>query len=331
MNKASKIKIIFLIFFLVSTFSLSIAAEGMRESSSESDTTEAMSVKERMNKRLDTDAFRVIELKDTERPFTGDYWDNHEDGTYVCRRCGEPLYKSSDKFDSNCGWPSFDDEIEGAVRRQIDADGHRAEILCNTCDAHLGHVFLGEKLTDKDTRHCVNSLSMRFVPTSGETGRAVFAGGCFWGVEYFFNKVDGVKDVTSGYTGGSTKYPTYKEVCNDDTGHLEVVEVLYDPEIVSYRELAKLFFEIHDPSQSNGQGPDIGDQYLSVVFYENADQRKTTEELIAILNEKGMNVATSILPAAAFWPAEDYHQDYYAKNGKSPYCHSYTSRFQEDN
>jgi len=284
-------------------------------------------VKERMNARLSTDAFRVIEQKGTEEPFTGEYWDNHEEGNYVCRRCGGPLYNSVTKFDSGCGWPSFDDEIDGAVTRKTDADGSRIEILCSSCDAHLGHVFTGEGFTKNNTRHCVNSLSMRFIPASGETGRAVFAGGCFWGVEHFFRRVDGVLATTVGYTGGGKNYPSYKDVCYTDTGHVEAIEILYDPEAVSYRELAKLFFEIHDPTQESGQGPDIGEQYISAVFYENTEQKNITEELISILEKKAYDVATVLLPAAAFWPAEDYHQDYYVKTGKAPYCHAYTKRF----
>jgi len=280
-----------------------------------------------LNSRLTEEEYRVLEQKGTERAFTGEYWDNHEAGTYVCRRCNAPLYLSTDKFDSRCGWPSFDDEMEGAVIRRTDADGFRTEILCSSCGAHLGHVFLGEGFTEKNTRHCVNSLSMRFVPEQGETGRAVFAGGCFWGVEHFFMKQEGVLETTVGYTGGHKAYPSYKEVCYTDTGHVEAIEVIYDPRKVTYRELAMLFFEIHDPTQRNGQGPDLGEQYLSRVFYENVSQKKTAEELIQLLRGKGYDVATKLEEIASFWPAEEYHQEYYANNGKTPYCHGYTKRF----
>ncbi|MBN1433449.1 bifunctional methionine sulfoxide reductase B/A protein, partial [Candidatus Fermentibacterales bacterium] len=222
---------------------------------------------------------RVIVDRMTEAPFIGEYVDFWEDGTYHCRRCGALLYDSHTKFDSGCGWPAFDAEVEGAVERRPDPDGHRTEIVCANCGAHLGHVFEGEGFTPTDTRHCVNSISLLF-EARAEIETAIFAGGCFWGIEEALESVEGVVDATSGYTGGTTESPTYQEVCTGTTGHAEAVEVVFDPRVVSYEELARLFFEIHDPTTPDRQGPDIGSQYRSAIFYTSKQQRETAERLI---------------------------------------------------
>ncbi len=281
----------------------------------------------------------VIVHKGTEAPFTGKYLNNKEAGIYVCKRCGAPLYRSSDKFDGHCGWPSFDDEIPGAVKRVPDPDGERTEIICANCGAHLGHVFTGEGLTEKNIRHCVNSISLVFIPAakadandpndpnSKSSTKAYFAGGCFWGVDYWLKSAPGVISVTAGYMGGTTKNPTYKQVCTGTTGHAETVEVVFDPNKTNYEDLAKLFFEIHDPTQRNRQGPDVGYQYRSAIFYADQQQKQIAENLIEQLKKKGLKVVTSVEPAKEFWPAEDYHQDYYSKTGGVPYCHFRTKRF----
>ena len=157
--------------------------------------------------------------------------------------------------------------------------------------------------------------------------KAYFAGGCFWGVEYHLEKLDGVKDVVSGFMGGHKKNPSYQDVSYTDTGHVETVEVVYDPTKISYETIAKNFFEIHDFTQRNGQGPDIGSQYLSVIFYSDETERRTAQKLIGILSQKGYSVATKIQKASTFYAAEGYHQDYYKRHGKVPYCHSYSKIF----
>ncbi|WP_294141253.1 bifunctional methionine sulfoxide reductase B/A protein [uncultured Sanguibacteroides sp.] len=271
---------------------------------------------------------RVIIHKGTELPFTGKYYDFKGKGTYVCKQCGASLYRSEDKFDSRCGWPSFDAEIKGAVKRVTDADGRRTEILCANCGAHLGHVFVGEGFTSKNTRHCVNSVSMEFIPDQElKTDTAIFAGGCFWGVEYFMQRAPGVLTVESGYIGGDTDHPTYEEVCRKNTGHVEAVRVVFDPSQTTYEALAKLFFEIHDPTQLDRQGPDKGEQYRSEIFYMNPQQKEVAGKLIEQLKTKGYPVVTLVSPATTFWPAEDYHQNYYNRKGSLPYCHGYTKRF----
>jgi len=272
----------------------------------------------------------ILIFKGTEKPFTGKYENFFEKGIYVCKRCNAPLYNSQDKFHSGCGWPSFDDEIKGAVKRLPDADGHRIEIVCNNCGGHLGHVFEGENFTEKNTRHCVNSISLKFVPESEVSkfiDTAVFASGCFWGTEYYLQKEKGVIVTTVGYTGGNISNPDYKQVCTGTTGHYEAVEVVFNPSVISYEQLTKIFFETHDPTQKDGQGPDIGPQYRSAIFYRNEQQKQIALELINILERKGLKIATTVLPTSTFWPAENYHQDYYLNNGKRPYCHSYTKRF----
>ena len=160
-----------------------------------------------------------------------------------------------------------------------------------------------------------------------EKDTAWFAGGCFWGMEYLFRKVPGVLNTRVGYMGGHKEHPSYEEVCSGTTGHLETLEVVFDPAMISYEELAMIFFEIHDPTQADGQGPDIGEQYLSAVFCRNETQKKIVEKLISILRSKGLEVVTQIRDAAPFWPAEEYHQDYYSKTGGSPYCHIRVKRF----
>jgi len=280
--------------------------------------------------RLNPQEESVIIRKGTERPFSGDYNHHFEKGAYICRQCDSPLYLSENKFDSGCGWPSFDDEVPGAVERIPDTDGMRTEILCASCGGHLGHVFTGEGITPRNIRHCVNSISLKFVPDEdNRTQRAVFAGGCFWGVEYYMGREPGVLRTTVGYTGGQVDNPGYEAVGSGGTGHLEAVKILFDPSVVSYERLAVLFFEIHDPTQVDGQGPDTGEQYLSAVFYTDEEQRRTAERLVGILEKKGMKIATTVMEAGKFWKAEDYHQDYYRKKGKEPYCHGYTRRFDE--
>lgn len=283
-----------------------------------------------VKKELTPEEKRVIINKGTERPFTGKYNDHFVKGIYTCKQCGAKLYTSDSKFRSHCGWPSFDDEIDGAVKKVPDADGLRTEIVCAACGGHLGHVFYGEGYTPKNTRHCVNSISMDFIAMDeSRFQHAIFAGGCFWGVEYLMQQIPGVASTTVGYTGGHVDNPTYEMVCMKITGHAEALDIVYDPNLVDYETLAKLFFEIHDFTQLNRQGPDIGDQYRSAIFYEDEDQKKTVEKLVKILTDKGYKVQTKLVKASKFWPAEDYHQDYYKKNGHTPYCHVRKKIFEE--
>ncbi len=270
----------------------------------------------------------VIRDKGTERPFTGAYTDMFDEGVYACKQCGTHLYTSNHKFHSGCGWPAFDDEIPGAVTRIPDADGSRIEIICSTCKGHLGHVFTGEGFTQKDVRHCVNSVSLEFIPTTEKLyDTAYFANGCFWGTQYWFNKTEGVIKTTVGYSGGNIENPTYEQVCSGNTGHAECIEVIYDTSKTDFKTLAKLFFNTHDPTQINRQGPDIGEQYRSEIFYTSAKQKQIADELFVELYKKGIDVATEITPFAKFYPAEEYHQQYYEKKQGIPYCHVFREKF----
>lgn len=272
----------------------------------------------------------VMEQKGTERPFTGEYYDFFEEGTYVCKRCGTALYRSKDKFRSGCGWPSFDDEIKGAVRRLLDADGRRTEIQCAKCGAHLGHVFIGEGFTPKDTRHCVNSVSLKFVPLKKKYSNMkeiYFAGGCFWGTEHYFKQLRGVVDTKVGYANGNTDNPTYREVCTDKTGFAETVCVVYDPDVITLEFLTEMYFRAIDPTSVDQQGPDIGSQYRTGIYYKDDDDKVEIGKVYDSMRQKlGSRMAVEFLPLKNFYYAEEYHQDYLDKN-PAGYCHLPSSLF----
>lgn len=157
--------------------------------------------------------------------------------------------------------------------------------------------------------------------------QAIFACGCFWSAQYQFERIKGVLRSTVGYIGGEKENPSYQEVKAHTTGHAEATQVEFDPEQVSYTDLCKVFFEIHDPAQTDGQGPDIGPQYRSEIFYLNETQKQEAEAVIDILRQKGYEVNTRLTPATTFWEAEDYHQHYYEKTGGEPYCHIRIKKF----
>ena len=239
------------------------------------------------------------------------------------------MFRANSQFTSTCGWPSFDDQLTDAVKQQPDADGRRTEIVCACCAAHLGHVFSGEHCTEKNLRHCVNSVAIEFVENEHviETEEAIIAAGCFWGVEHLFKQLNGVLLTEVGYIGGDIDAPCYEQVCRKTTGHYEALRVVYDPQRISYDAVIKYFFEIHDFSQADGQGPDRGPQYLSAIFYFDSAQKKMAETVVSQLKHQDHEVATVLLPVTTFWPAEDDHQDYYHKTGRMPYCHVWRKLF----
>ena len=258
----------------------------------------------------------ILRDKGTEEAFTGEYNDHFEPGLFICRACKNPLYESNTKFNSGCGWPSFDDELEGAIIRNEDLSGgrKRTEICCARCNGHLGHVFKGEQITKKDTRHCVNSLSIKFVPYN-HLETATFGAGCFWHIENVFRNKKGVYLVSSGYMGGDTLNPTYKEVCSGKTNHAEVVNISFNPAESSYIELLEVFFENHNPTTLNQQGLDFGTQYRSVIFYHSDLQKKNAQKTIKEIKANFLNpIVTQIKQKDKFYRAEEYHQNYLNKN-----------------
>lgn len=303
-----------------------------------------------LKKNLTPLQFAVTQNDSTEPPFKNEYWNNKKDGLYVDVVTGEPLFSSLDKFDSGCGWPSFTKALDGKLiienpdqklgnLSSVLAGMTRTEVRSALGDSHLGHVFEdGPPPTGQ--RYCINSASLRFIPAhdlekegygdfanlfkKSEREKATLAAGCFWGVEEIIREFPGVIETTVGYTGGTTANPIYKDICRGDTQHAEAIEVIFNPAILSYEDLLKLFFRLHDPTTLNRQADDMGTQYRSAIFCHSPEQVKIAEKVKAEINQSGKwpkPLVTEITEAQKFYPAEDCHQDYLKKNPDGYHCH----------
>ena len=280
---------------------------------------------------LTKEQYEVLRKCGTEAPFSGEYNDFWEEGVYVCAGCGTPLFLSDVKYEHNTGWPSFTtpiDESHIQYRDDYSLLSKRVEVRCAVCGGHLGHVF-DDGPEPTYLHYCINSAALAFqpgpaaksaepAPAADATETATLAAGCFWGVEHKLGQIPGVTSTVVGYTGGRTVNPTYEEVCTDKTGHAEAVQVTFDPKRLSYGDLVRRFFELHDPTQVDRQGPDRGRQYRSAIFFHDEGQRVEARKIMDELEASGKHkkrLATELVPASAFYKAEEYHQKYYQKHG----------------
>lgn len=277
---------------------------------------------EEWKKTLTSEQYYILRENGTERPFTHEFKEIKEKGVFVCVACENPLFSKDTKFNSGTGWPSFYKPY-ASKSVNVGADNSlgmsRDQVKCAKCDGHLGHVF-DDGPNPTGLRYCIDGIALKFVPAQ-KLEKVVFAQGCFWCVEEIFEAVKGVKEVVSGYSGGIEKNPTYQEVGSGSTSHAEAIEITYNPDEISFNELLKVYFNSGDITQVNGQGPDNGAQYRSILFYKNEEQKAAIEKYIKdlVATKKYSKIAVDVEPFKVFYEAEDYHQDYVKLNPNQGY------------
>lgn len=313
-----------------------------------------------LKKMLTPLQYAVTQQSATETPFQNEFWNNTNSGIYVDVVSGKPLFSSLDKFESGCGWPSFTrpvDEKDVTEKLDLTHGMTRTEVRSADANSHLGHVF-NDGPGPTHLRYCINSASLRFIPlekmaeqgygdqlepfikaglyrassttatpaqaATAKRETATLAGGCFWGMEEILRKIPGVISTRVGYTGGKAVSPSYQLVCTGQTGHAEAVEIVFDPDKITYEQLLGYFFRMHDPTTLNQQHNDVGTQYRSAIFYHSEEQRQTAEKVKAQVDKSGKwkkPIVTEITKATPFYAAEDYHQDYLQKHPNGYTCH----------
>ncbi len=270
---------------------------------------------------LTDEAFHVTRKQGTERPFSSEMCSRFDEGLYHCVCCDTLLFDANEKFESGSGWPSFTQPVtENAIAYRTDKSHGmvRVEAVCNTCEAHLGHVF-PDGPAPSGLRYCMNAVALKKAEAKLE--KATFGGGCFWCTEAMFRELKGVHSVESGYAGGDADNPTYQAVCTGQTGHAEVIQVVFDPAVISYRELLQIHFGTHDPTTLNQQGADKGTQYRSAIFTHDDEQKAVAEAVIKdVQHYFSAPVTTQVADLKKFYKAEEYHQDYYRENSTQGYC-----------
>ncbi|SFF90459.1 peptide methionine sulfoxide reductase msrA/msrB [Prevotella sp. KH2C16] len=302
---------------------------------------------EELRRMLTPEQFEVTQHAATERPYSNAYDQEFRKGIYVDITTGQPLFLSTDKYDSGCGWPAFSKPIDENLITDKTDRSHgmtRTEVRSKLGNAHLGHVFNDGPKESGGLRYCINSASLRFIPEEemAEKGYGTYlklinkqdmkeiylAGGCFWGTEHYFKQIAGVENTKVGYANGITKNPTYEEVCTDKTQFAETVHIQYDPAVISLEFLLNMYFAAIDPTTLNQQGHDRGTQYRTGIYYTDEADLPTIRKVMAEQQKKQTQpIVVEVKPLKNFYDAEEYHQDYLDKN-PAGYCHLPQSLFE---